>query len=137
MFNQALLLIYRLFLHRGGRKINWMEQYLDDDAGDAPSPDDIRNESNAYEIIFAEEHRPKLEQIYMELLNKMTGIPYGQCEDMFEALAFLQEISATALWKYHQNVGQLVEEFVRDYDRLDVPSERIRLYEEAKKLVDS
>ncbi|WP_419622019.1 hypothetical protein, partial [Thiolapillus sp.] len=43
MFNQALLLIYRLFLHRGGRKINWMEQYLDDDAGDALSPDDIRN----------------------------------------------------------------------------------------------
>ncbi|MFC3653317.1 hypothetical protein ACFONN_17280 [Dyella humi] len=132
MFNQILLLIYRLFLHRGGRKINWMEQYLGYDGRAALSSDDIENESSAYETIFSEEHRPKLERLYLDLLNEMDGVPYPQCGDVLEALTFIQEISATALWKYHQSVGTVIEEFVRDFDRLDVPDERARLYEKAQ-----
>jgi hypothetical protein len=133
MFNQVLLLVYRLFLHGGGRKIDWMEQYLGYDGRGALSSDDMKNEPSAYEAIFSEENRPKLEQLYLELLHEMSGISYGQCENVLEALAFLQEASATALWKYHQNVGMMIEEFVRDFDRLDVPSERVRLYEKAQK----
>ena len=134
MFNQNLLFIYRLFLHGGGRKINWMEQYLGYDGRAALSFDDMKNEPRAYEAVFSEEHRPKLEQLYMKLQNEMKGTPYQQCADVLETLAFIQEISATALWKYHQNVGAVIEEFVRDFDRLDVPEERVGLYEKAQKL---
>lgn len=133
MFSQILLLVYRLFLHEGGRKINWMEQYLGYDGRAALSSDDMKNVPSTYEAIFSEEHRPKMEQLYLKLLNEMNGIPYGQCGDVLEALAFLQEASATALWKYHQNVGVVIEEFVRDFDRLDVSHERVRLYEKAQK----
>ena len=133
MFNQIFLLVYRLFLNGGGRKINWMEQYLSYDDSVVLSSDDVKNEPNTFEAIFSEEHRPKLEQLYLELLNEMNGIPYQQCGDMLDALTFIQEISAIALWKYHQNIGPVVEEFVRNFDRLDVPDERVRLYEKAQK----
>jgi hypothetical protein len=133
MFNQILLLVYRLFLHKGGQKIDWMEQYLGYDGKAVLSSDDLMNEPSAYEAIFSEENRPKLERLYLKLLHEMSGISYGQCGDVLEALIFLQEASATALWRYHQNVGVAIEEFVRDFDRLDVPSERVRLYEKAQK----
>ena len=132
MFNQILLLVYRLFLREGKRKIDWMERYLGYDGRAALSSDDMKNESSAYDEIFSEEHRPKLEQLYLGLLNEMNGVPYQQCGDMLEALTFIQEISATALWKYSRNVGVVIEEFVRDFDRLDVPDERVRLYEKAQ-----
>jgi hypothetical protein len=133
MFNQSLLLVYRLFLHGGGRKIDWMEQYLGYDSKAVLSSDDLMNEPSAYETIFSEENRPKLEQLYLTFLHEMSGISYGQCGDVLEALTFFQEVSAAALWRYHQNVGMMIEEFVRNFDRLDVPSERVRLYEKAQK----
>lgn len=134
MFNQILLLVYRLFLSEGrGKRINWIEQYLGFNGSVGLSADDRRNEPSAYEAIFSEEHRAKLEQLQLKLLNEMNGVPYQQCGDVLEALAFIQEISATALWKYHQSVGAMTEEFVRDFDRLDVSDERVRLYESAQK----
>ena len=129
MFSQILLLVYRLFLDGGRRKINWIEQRLGFDGNIALSLDDKRNEPSAYESIFSQEHRPNVEQLYRELLGEMKGVPYQQCDDILDALVFLQEISAIALWKYHQSLGAAMEAFVRDFDRLDVPDERIRLYE--------
>lgn len=134
MFNQLLLLVYRLVLSEGRRKrINWIEQCLGFNGGVGISADDRRNEPSAYEAIFSEEHREKLEQLHLKLLNEMNGVPYQQCGDVLEALAFIQEISATALWTYHHSVGAMNEQFVRDFDRLDVSNERIRLYESAQK----
>lgn len=129
MFNKNLLNIYRLFLNRGGRKINWMEKWLGFDDVAPVSDDDKMNESNTYAVIFSDEHRQEMEQIFQYIINNMKGLSYIQCEDSLEALAFIQEISATGLWKYHQNVGTKIEKFIRDFDRLDVPTERIRLYE--------
>lgn len=134
MFNESLLLIYSLFLHRGGQKINWIEQYIGYDNRTERSSDDMKNEQSAYEVVFSEKNRPILEQLYMKLQNEMNGVTYQQCGDVLEALAFIQEMSATALWKYHQKVGVIIEDFVRDFDRLDVPEERIRLYQKTQKL---
>lgn len=132
MFEQMLLLVYRLFLDGGGRKIERIEQYIGYDAKATVSSDDMKNEPRAYETIFSAEHRPKLERLYLELLNEMKGVPYQQCENVLEALSFIQEVSATALWMYHQGVGTEIEEFARDFDRLDVPDERVRLYKDAQ-----
>lgn len=133
MFNQILLLIYRLFLHGGGKKIIWMEQYLGYKNKVKLSSDDIKNESFAYASVFLENNRITLEKIYIKLKSEMNGIPYKQCEEILDALEFIQQISATAMWKYNQNVGVMIEEFVRNFDRLDVPKERIRLYNETQK----
>jgi hypothetical protein len=132
MFNEILLRVYRLFLDKSGHKINWIEQYLGFDDGVALSLDDKRNEQSVYASLFSEEGRLELEQLYLTLISEMKGVPYEHCSGILEALMFLQEISAVALWKYHQNVGEKMELFVRDFDRLDVPSERVRLYKIAQ-----
>jgi hypothetical protein len=132
MFDQTLLDIYRIFRYKGGRKSNWIENHLCFDGRITVSSDELRNEKNAYAALFSEENRQNLEELYLKLLNKMKGVPYEQCEDIMEALIFLQETSANALWKHNQIIGIVIEEFVRDYDRLDVQSERARLHEKAQ-----
>ena len=85
-----------------------------------------------YSALFTGECRLDMETLYLRLLREMRNIPYEQCEDLLEALAFLQQVVATAIWKYHHDVGKHMEAFARDFDRLDVESERMRLYEYAK-----
>ena len=48
--------------------------------------------------------------------------------DALKGLSALQEIIATALWRHGCAVGKRLESFARDFDRLDVPTERERLY---------
>ena len=133
MFNQVLLLIYRLFLGEGGRRVNWIEQRFSSYVGIELSSDEKRNKQETYVALFSQNNQIKLEELYVGLLDEMNGIPYQQCGEILDMLVFIQEISATALWKYHQNVGLVVESFVRDFDRLDVPFERVRLYQSAQK----
>ena len=133
MSNKTMLIVYHLFLCGGGSKSILMEKYFGVEGGVEPFSEEVENLLGAYEINFSEEHRPNIEQLYVDLLNEMKGVPYFQCENVLEALALLQEVLATALWKYHQNIGEILEEFVRNFDRMDVPSERFRLYEEAQK----
>jgi len=70
--------------------------------------------------------------LFDKLLHAMRNVGYSECGDILDALEFVQLIGATALWKYHVSVGETLEKFVREFDRLDVPSERRRLYEFAQ-----
>jgi hypothetical protein len=135
MFRENLFLIYRLFLDEGRQRVDWIEQYLNIDGDIGLSLDDRRNAPSAYKDIFSSKHQSIIEEIYLNLLSEMNGMSYNKCDDILKALSFIQEISATALWKYHQSLGVRIEKFVRDFDRLDAPSERIRLYENAQTAV--
>jgi hypothetical protein len=132
MFSQFMLLLYRLFLDEGGQRVRWIERYLGFGGGVPVSLDERRNEQSAYATVFSEECQKELDHLYLNLMNDMKGVPYKQCGDVLEALEFLQAISAIALWKYHQVLGERLDAFVRDFDRLDVPSERLRIYENAQ-----
>ena len=132
MFNHTFTIIYHLFLHGGGQHVGWIEKYLEYDDSVELTHDDIRNESGAYESLFDDENRAEFELLYYSLLHGMKELTYEQSGSMLSALEFLQYVVATGLWKYHQNVGKPLEEFAREFDRLDVPAERVRLYEKAK-----
>jgi hypothetical protein len=132
MCDRILLIIYRLALDNGAHKITWIEQHLGFDDRGIIHADDKKNEPEMYAFLFGEECRSKIEMLYMKLLSEMRGMPYKQCEEVLEALKFLQEVGAKALWKYRQDIGQKLEMFVREFDRLDMPSELARLYESAQ-----
>ncbi len=132
MFKEDLQLVYLLFFDRTARKVNWLERYLGITSLIALSDDERMSELHAYRDIFSADCRPCIEQLYAKLLDELKTVSYDQSGEIIEALAFVQEISATALWKYHLEIGQRVEKFVKDFDRLDVSTERIRLYEFAK-----
>ena len=133
MFNKLLLLVYKLFLDEGGQRLNWMEQHFCSDVEIALSSDERMNKPETYASLFSQSNQIKLEELYVELLDEINGMPFQQCGEILDMLTFIQEVSATALWKYHQRVGAVIENFVRDFDRLDVLDERVRLYKNAQK----
>gem|GEM_PF-2344291 len=62
----------------------------------------------------------------------MRGTSYEDAADILEALAFIQEVTAIALWRFDCPMSRVLKEFARDFDRLDVPEERYRLYQSAQ-----
>ncbi len=127
-----LSLLYSRFLQRGGKKSAAIERHV---GNGASRPDAVNNngdEASIYAALFADTCRSKVEQLHLTLMDELretSGHPYG---DVIDGLSFIQEIAATGLWKYHEHIGARLESFVRDFDRLDVPEERVRLYESAQ-----
>ena len=131
-----LLLIYRDYVVRTGARAASIEQVLS-----SPSPlaalgeDDRRNISVAFQSVFSRESRSFIEKLYTDAMAKMRGQARSASDDSLDGLAFLQEVVATAMWKYRCDVGDELATFARDFDRLDVPSERDRLYARAQSSV--
>lgn len=129
--NQILRKVYALYLADGGTRVPVMEQYLDIVIPDVPSVDDHRNASDFYRQLV--ESQPKaLDEAFRRLLSDMHGLPYEHSAGLLDALRFLQNILAIALWKYQLPVSEELERFARAFDRLDVAHVRRRLYEEAQ-----
>lgn len=128
MNRHSLAAIYRLFLESGEQRICRIEQILGFDGTVTASADDKRNEPQIYADLFAGSCRHDMEVLYVTLLQEMRTSPFEQCDELIAALAFFQLVAATALWKYSIEIGQVLEIFAREFDRLDVASERLRLY---------
>lgn len=135
MCNQIFLQIYKLFLNGGEAKIACLEELLGGSNGVAATMDDERNEPEMYASLFEGDCRTTVELLYLTLLRAMDGRTYEQCNDLLRGLSFLQLVVTKAMWKYRHDVGPTVEEFAREFDRLDVASERMRLFEYAQSAV--
>jgi len=132
MCYHILSIIYRLSIHKGAHQISWMNRYFENDSINNISLDDERNESSLYYRLFSKECHSKIESLYLKLLSEMKQVSYEEANEIIEALMFLQEVAATALWKYNCNIGEKMEFFVRNFDRLDVAGEKYRLYEKVQ-----
>ena len=94
--------------------------------------DEHRNEPMLYAALFSTECRPFFENVFETAMGLMRGRSFADCDDALEGLAFLQEVAATALWRYRCVIGDTLSSFAREFDRLDVPGERKRLYARAQ-----
>ena len=132
MCYHILSIIYRLSIHKGAHQISWMNRYFGNDSINNISLDDERNESSLYYRLFSKECHSKIESLYLKLLSEMKEVSYEESNEIIEALMFLQKVAATALWKYNCNIGEKMEFFVRNFDRLDVAGEKDRLYKKVQ-----
>lgn len=129
-----LPVIYRAFFERANIRIAFIERMISFEGELQPlSEDERRNERETYAALFSEECRSSVEDVYRSAMREMRGQPYALAGDVIEALVFLQETIATALWKHRCNVGKTLESFAREFDRLDVRDERKRLHAVAQK----
>ncbi|NUA32215.1 hypothetical protein [Cupriavidus basilensis] len=96
------------------------------------SDDDIRNEPEIYKDLFSTSCEVLVSDIYDSAMERMRGVPYEMCEPELDALAFIQEIVAVAMWRFKIGVGEKLEIFSREFDRLDVREERNRLHQSAQ-----
>jgi hypothetical protein len=76
---------------------------------------------------------PEVESLYQAAIMNIRGKRFDECSDGLNALSFLQEVLATAMWKHRCVIGDVLESFVRKYDRLDIPEERRKLHLEAQR----
>lgn len=124
---------YAMFVARWGRRLPSVEQYFPELSGDlGVTEDDIRNEPSIYRKLFSDDCRGLIEEFYRSAILKMRGTSYEDAADILEALAFIQEVTAIALWRFDCPMSRVLKEFARDFDRLDVPEERYRLYQSAQ-----
>lgn len=133
MCKKQLALLYALFIERTSNRIAFIERHLPQfaDLGRL-SEDDRRNQPEVYRIAFSKSCRPYVEALYLEAMTALTTVPFEQSVDTLNGLAFVQEVSAAAMWRYNCDVGRVLEAFAREFDRLDLESERRRLYARAQ-----
>ncbi len=129
----SLAKIYALCIDSGWKRVQAIEQYLDRLGPDHVSIDDRRNEHRIYQEL-AEKHRAVLDDLFKQLLHDMRAVRYEHASGILDGLDFLQSVVASTLWKHHFTVGDSLERFAREFDRLDVPDERRRLYQLAQNL---
>ncbi|MCT7329676.1 hypothetical protein [Ralstonia mojiangensis] len=130
---EKLHTIYSIYLLNGGSIAENIEtEILQNPKDFIASVDDIRNEREIYNDLFQTPCISLIESIFHLNFNSMSSKPYEQCKSFIDALAFIQDIAASAMWKFDLSIPGDLEAFVRDFDRLDVPEERYRLYQLAQ-----
>lgn len=115
--------LYQEYVLRGGGRSLFIEGVLAESQLSAPSVDELLRELFIGKFI---------NNIFREMCELASKNDFNENVDVINGLMFVQDIGAQALWKFHINIGEKFEHFVRSFDRLDVESERGRLDMEIK-----
>jgi len=81
-----------------------------------------------YEELFSLECKGYVLDLLEKLMAEMKVLRFEESGEVLDGLEFVQNVGATALWKFNRSLDSEVESFVREFDRLDVIEERERLY---------
>lgn len=133
MCTETLAIIYRTQAARGCPRAQLLEEILGFEEGTTASEDDLRNERHNFQRLFSGECKGFVDGLYRDAMSRLSGKQYGEAEDELRVLAYLQNLVAAALWKHGLEPGETLEGFARQFDRLDVESERHRLHDLAVK----
>lgn len=131
---RSISFLYRQFQERTGIEFGLAATWMTGQDNVSPvTREEQRNEKMAYLEVFSLECRAEVEVMYRASISQLRLNVFQESIDTLNALMFLQEIVATALWKHNCQVGAELENFARTYDRLDTPSDRLRLHLEAQR----
>lgn len=129
MCEMTLQAIYFLFVHVSGRRLTALESYINYVDGEMVFSDDLlRNEPDMYGDLFSSGCKGYLHDLFGELLAELKLLRFEESEAVLDGLEFVQNVGATALWKFNCNLSPDMEDFVRGFDRLDTVEDRKRLY---------
>ena len=124
-----LQIIYILFVRQKGRRLFALESFINYVDGSLVfSEDFVRNEPAMYEELFSPRCKGYVLDLLEKLMAEMKALKLEESGEILDGLEFVQNVGATALWKFNCDLASEVEGFVREFDRLDVVEERERLY---------
>lgn len=133
MCREAISYIYKIHVLKGGVRSSLIEDEFRGELTKLKITDlGVNGERDLYDQMFADECKVIVEGLYFKALETMKVLKFEACGDQLDTLDFIQKVVATALWKFRYDVGDALEQFARDFDRLDVPEERNRLYDRAQ-----
>ena len=125
-----LFAIYKRY--RRGLHLPFLESLLVRYGGSTEVNSVLDNQMDLYQGLFCGECRSFMEHIFDDSMKELTRRTYSCSTDVLNTLEFLQEVTATALWKYRFEIGPELEEFTRHFDRLDLDEDRSTLYARAQ-----
>lgn len=131
MCREAIYKIYITYVSGGGQAVDYVECYfgINVEHDSLPTGDSGVEQRTAYKHLFSNDCISVLCEFYAELAEKIVSVRYENSTDLLNAFSFLQWVLATGLWKFKAKLSSDLERFTRNFDRLDVESERVRLYE--------
>lgn len=119
-----------MYLKNGDEKIN--TEFIENEIGKSVDEAMLANhhvdEASLYLKLFTKEGVEFLNEFYFQICNQIKKISFAESAQHLSLLMFMQEIFAAALWKYNLNIGEVLERFTREFDRLDLIEEKVRLY---------
>ncbi len=130
---QLISVLHRMFRVRTGIHSQLAEEWMQ--GHDTQSPlkrDEECSESAVYHELLSPPCSAEVEAMYRAAMTQLRMATLEQSADALNALMFLQEVVATALWKFNCAVSKELEGFARSYDRLDTHEDRKRLHSEAR-----
>ncbi|MGY2292796.1 hypothetical protein ACW9H6_23905 [Pseudomonas sp. SDO528_S397] len=102
MCEVTMRIIYFLFLRQNGKRLSVLElciNYIDGDL--SFSEDFLRNERAMYEELFSLGCRGYVLDLFEKLMAEMKGLKLEESEGFLDGLEFVQNVGATALWKFN------------------------------------
>lgn len=125
--------LYRMFRVRTGIHSQLAEGWMHGHDTQLPmTRDEECNESAVYHELFSRPCSAEVEAMYRAAMTRLSIATLEQSADALNALMLLQEVVATALWKFNCAVSKELKGFARSYDRLDTHEDRKRLHSEAQ-----
>ena len=115
--------IYNFYLDRGFEACASLECYL----YSGSPPDGAYSEAECYNLLFGSSCQDYVYDVYCDLLKELKNDPKGEMSELLDALSCLQTICSIALWTFRCNLRPELDYFTREFDRLDMQSERLRL----------
>ncbi|KAA0978049.1 hypothetical protein [Pseudomonas sp. ANT_H12B] len=129
MCQLAMQVIYFIFVHQNGRRLLAFESCINYIDGDLVFLEDfLRNEPAMYEELFSPGCNGYVLVLLKKLMTEMKELKLEDSGEVLDGIEFIQNVGATALWKFKCDLTAELDSFVREYDRLDVAEERKRLY---------
>ncbi|MBC3387483.1 hypothetical protein [Pseudomonas sp. SWRI179] len=133
MCEKYFRIVYYLFLRKGWRRISILESCISySDGAEVFSEDLLRNEFMTYEKIFSSECEGYVLDLFRKFMSELGEVRLEDSGEVLDVLELMQSICATALWKFNCELPPEMDYFVREFDRLDDPEEKERLYMSAQ-----
>ena len=123
MTNTEITRLYLEYSLSSGEKSAFLEESLVDFSSNTSDVDQLLQEFFDWEGV---------RDLFIEACGRISICDFGESADVINGLMFIQELGAKALWKYHIELDENIENFVRSFDRLDLESERKRLHQEIR-----
>lgn len=125
--------IYQAIRESSGRSTVLLEQWIGYDVTRGPlSADDRRNQQSYYQQLFSGDCQKKVAALLVRAMQALHGLEYEQSSDVLATLNLLQMIIANALWRFDVKVSPFLEDFAREFDRLDDSEVSLLLHHRAQ-----
>lgn len=133
MRNINILRAYQIFASRTSIHVSELDEYIQTYYNTSDGLiDPLVLEFDIYRSAFSPEGLREIEDIFKESLRRMHGATFKESANEMRLLLFLSDLAAKGLWEYQLNIGEKLEWFTREFDRLDVPTEQMRLHKWAQ-----